>query len=148
MSEEELAEKEANRTGDLSLGRSKSGMSKSRRSAGQSRSLASIMGSRKGAATPNNQSRRISTGQRSETSDAEDVEAVADNVNEKRGMILPFQPLSISFDDVSYFVDMPAVSLANLSIPVLQATILLNFRAEVVESWILIVTLSSTAHRK
>lgn len=28
----------------------------------------------------------------------------------KRGMILPFQPLSISFDDVKYYVDMPAVS--------------------------------------
>lgn len=34
----------------------------------------------------------------------------------KRGMILPFQPLSISFDDLKYFVDMPAVSLAPLSI--------------------------------
>lgn len=27
----------------------------------------------------------------------------------RRGMILPFQPLSISFDDVCYYVDMPAV---------------------------------------
>lgn len=26
------------------------------------------------------------------------------------GMILPFQALSISFEDVSYYVDMPAVS--------------------------------------
>jgi hypothetical protein len=105
MSEEELAEIEANRTGDLSLGRSKS-----RKSMGQSRSLAAIMSTRKGAATPNNRSRRASTGQRSE-SDVEDVEAVAEPENTKRGMILPVQPLSISFDDVSYFVDMPAVSL-------------------------------------
>jgi hypothetical protein len=29
----------------------------------------------------------------------------------KRGMILPFQPLSISFDDLKYYVDMPAVSI-------------------------------------
>jgi hypothetical protein len=26
-----------------------------------------------------------------------------------RGMVLPFQPLSISFNDISYFVDLPAV---------------------------------------
>lgn len=28
---------------------------------------------------------------------------------EKRGMILPFEPLSISFRDINYYVDMPAV---------------------------------------
>lgn len=28
-----------------------------------------------------------------------------------RGMILPFTPLAMSFDEVSYFVDMPPVSL-------------------------------------
>lgn len=33
----------------------------------------------------------------------------AENVT-KRGMILPFQPLSLTFDNMSYFVDMPAVS--------------------------------------
>lgn len=27
----------------------------------------------------------------------------------KRGMILPFQPLSITFEDIKYYVDMPAV---------------------------------------
>lgn len=27
----------------------------------------------------------------------------------KRGMVLPFQPLAMSFDSVNYFVDMPAV---------------------------------------
>jgi len=46
----------------------------------------------------------------------EDVEAVVDVANDKRGMILPFEPLSISFDDVSYFVDMTAVSLFELLI--------------------------------
>ena len=29
---------------------------------------------------------------------------------EAKGMILPFEPLSMSFDELSYFVDMPAVS--------------------------------------
>ena len=113
LSEEELAEKEANRTGDVitSLGRSKS-----RRSGGQSRSLATMVGFKRGAATvPNNQSGRASTGQRSD-SDVEDVEAVAETQNTRRGMILPFRPLSISFDDISYFVDMPPVSL----VPVLK----------------------------
>lgn len=30
---------------------------------------------------------------------------------QKRGMILPFQPLALTFDSISYYVDMPAVSL-------------------------------------
>lgn len=29
----------------------------------------------------------------------------------KRGMVLKFQPLSLAFDHVNYYVDMPAVSL-------------------------------------
>lgn len=28
----------------------------------------------------------------------------------ERGMVLPFEPLSISFDDICYYVDLPAVS--------------------------------------
>lgn len=28
----------------------------------------------------------------------------------RRGMVLPFSPLSMCFDDVNYYVDMPAVS--------------------------------------
>lgn len=31
------------------------------------------------------------------------------NAAVRHGMSLPFQPLSISFDDVKYFVDMPVV---------------------------------------
>lgn len=31
-------------------------------------------------------------------------------ISPKRGMVLPFSPLAMSFDDVSYFVDMPPVS--------------------------------------
>lgn len=33
----------------------------------------------------------------------------ATGVAPKRGMVLPFQPLAMSFDSVNYFVDMPAV---------------------------------------
>ncbi|XWS66293.1 hypothetical protein CRYUN_Cryun05aG0187100 [Craigia yunnanensis] len=33
---------------------------------------------------------------------------VADQAPTKRGMVLPFQPLSIAFDHVNYYVDMPA----------------------------------------
>lgn len=33
----------------------------------------------------------------------------ATGVAPKRGMVLPFTPLAMSFDDVSYFVDMPPV---------------------------------------
>ena len=32
-----------------------------------------------------------------------------ENMNTKKGMVLPFTPLALSFDDVKYFVDMPAV---------------------------------------
>jgi hypothetical protein len=28
----------------------------------------------------------------------------------RRGMVLPFSPLAMSFDNVNYYVDMPAVS--------------------------------------
>lgn len=35
--------------------------------------------------------------------------------NRKRGMILPFQPLSITFDDIHYAVDMPQVVFSSLS---------------------------------
>lgn len=39
---------------------------------------------------------------------------------EAKGMVLPFEPLSISFDDISYYVDMPAVS------PFCQPQVFLN----------------------
>lgn len=35
----------------------------------------------------------------------------ANGVAPKRGMILPFTPLAMSFNDVDYYVDMPAVSV-------------------------------------
>lgn len=33
--------------------------------------------------------------------------------NEERGMVLPFEPHSITFDDIRYSVDMPQVSHTN-----------------------------------
>ena len=39
------------------------------------------------------------------------VEVSADaNRNKKKGMVLPFQPHSITFDDIRYSVDMPEVT--------------------------------------
>lgn len=41
----------------------------------------------------------------------EDLNLEATNgVSPKKGMILPFTPLAMSFDTVNYYVDMPAVS--------------------------------------
>ena len=37
------------------------------------------------------------------------IENAANN-QAKRGMVLPFQPLSLAFNHVNYYVDMPAVS--------------------------------------
>lgn len=36
--------------------------------------------------------------------------SAADQTPTKKGMVLPFQPLSLAFDHVNYYVDMPAVS--------------------------------------
>lgn len=35
----------------------------------------------------------------------------ANGVSPKRGMVLPFTPLAMSFNNVDYYVDMPAVSI-------------------------------------
>lgn len=96
MSKEELEEKEVNRTG-AALSKTKSA------SRSRSRSLASIMTS-KGDTLQQSKSRRSSTNRRPSDSDVE-----SEALQVTRGMILPFDPLIISFDDVSYFVDMPAV---------------------------------------
>lgn len=51
-------------------------------------------------------SRTTSTGlHRNEDANLE----AANGVTAKKGMILPFTPLAMSFEDVSYFVDMPPV---------------------------------------
>ena len=41
----------------------------------------------------------------------------ATGVSPKRGMVLPFTPLAMSFDEVNYYVDMPAVSSLILLYP-------------------------------
>ena len=38
------------------------------------------------------------------------------NPNRKRGMVLPFEPLSITFDEIRYAVDMPQVSIYLLAL--------------------------------
>lgn len=35
---------------------------------------------------------------------------LGNGINRKRGMVLPFTPLAMSFDSVNYYVDMPSVS--------------------------------------
>ena len=112
MSSEEMAEKEANRTGKIvSLRKSSSNAKNS------SRSLAAI-GTTNGTTTSRSR-RSFSSHQARDDELVVDEEAMAGNGRMKRGMILPFEPLSISFDDVSYYVDMPAVF--NLINGVLQA---------------------------
>ncbi|KAH0863994.1 hypothetical protein HID58_081205 [Brassica napus] len=43
-----------------------------------------------------------------EDHDGSKKEIPMENMNTKKGMVLPFTPLALSFDDVKYFVDMPA----------------------------------------
>jgi hypothetical protein len=59
----------------------------------------------------------FSVSQRSSTSagansDWSDAVAEADVVLPKKGMVLLFQPLSIAFNHINYFIDMPPVSSA------------------------------------
>lgn len=48
---------------------------------------------------------------------------VSESTQSRRGMVLPFQPLSLAFNHVNYYVDMPAVSsiLPNLKLPKFRA---------------------------
>lgn len=39
-------------------------------------------------------------------------------MTKKKGMILPFQPLAMTFHNVKYFVDMPKVSILDFFLPV------------------------------
>lgn len=46
-------------------------------------------------------------------------DAILDSTNgvaPKRGMILPFTPLAMSFDEVKYFVDMPPVRTNSIAL--------------------------------
>jgi hypothetical protein len=53
---------------------------------------------------------RFSASSTGANSDVSDAIAEAKGVQPKRGMILPFQPLTIAFHHINYFIDMPAVS--------------------------------------
>lgn len=44
-----------------------------------------------------------------ENNEPEASERTADRNTSNKGMILPFQPLSMTFHNVNYFVDMPKV---------------------------------------
>ena len=37
------------------------------------------------------------------------AELIKNNQNRRKGMVLPFEPHSITFDDIKYSVDMPQV---------------------------------------
>jgi ABC-type multidrug transport system fused ATPase/permease subunit len=51
---------------------------------------------------------RFSTSSTGANSDVSDAIAEVKGVQPKRGMILPFQPLTIAFHHINYFIDMPA----------------------------------------
>lgn len=46
--------------------------------------------------------------------------------NSKRGMVLPFQPHSITFDEITYSVDMPAVNTSTKVVPFIVQSIKLK----------------------
>jgi hypothetical protein len=105
LSEEELAEKQANREGALVLlkspNRSKR-RSHPRRSVTRNSSL-SRGGELQMQQIPSEQT--VSSFHRN----GSDHNTTNNRSVATRGMVLPFQPLSISFNDISYFVDLPTV---------------------------------------
>ena len=104
VTEEDLALKEANKVsegrGEPVLARGDRGhdmkMRKSRRSP-------SLTATSRRISRANGDNAQLTRSNR--TSDRQMVKPIAE-----RGMVLPFEPLSISFDDICYFVDLPAVS--------------------------------------
>jgi hypothetical protein len=102
LSEEDLAIKEANKTGaEISI-RPRDGESQ--------RSSRPKKSKRRNATTATNGEIK-----KSRTKRQSDREMVVPGTT--KGMILPFEPLSISFDNISYYVDMPAVSQLSLLQP-------------------------------
>eukprot|EP00253_Pinus_taeda_P007653 PITA_07653 len=98
VSEEALREKHANRTGEtMEVELSSRAVSKGKsieESASEARA-GEIM-------------RRSSVSSAGSLSDRLGATAAANSGKAKKGMVLPFEPLSIAFDDISYYVDMPA----------------------------------------
>ncbi|KAF8393289.1 hypothetical protein HHK36_021530 [Tetracentron sinense] len=84
LSEETLSKKHANRTGELI------GLSSRKRTSFRERG---------------DESRRRSTSSGSSSTRIDRIDEA--NQNRKRGMVLPFEPLSITFDEIRYAVDMP-----------------------------------------
>ncbi|KAL2629110.1 hypothetical protein R1flu_013796 [Riccia fluitans] len=109
ISEDELAEKYANLTGVVAESLQKSSMQKS-----MPRSLSASIGNGKvrRSITLNNGGQEASGGvqmsNRPSIRESFESRDSASGVPAKRGMILPFQPLAISFNDIKYYVDMPA----------------------------------------
>eukprot|EP01018_Ginkgo_biloba_P002637 Gb_30093 [translate_table: standard] len=96
ISEDAIEEKEANRTGNSTRAEEFQSVELVNRTNSLPSSL-SI-----GRARSSERSRRISSGvQDGEISDPHVL------VPHKKGMVLPFQPLSIAFENINYFVDMP-----------------------------------------
>ncbi|XP_068648074.1 pleiotropic drug resistance protein 1-like [Aristolochia californica] len=83
ISEESLSEQHANRTGEILEASSR----------------------RKSSASHRESSRRSTRSEGSASARSEGVNE--DDPNRKRGMVLPFAPLSITFDNIKYSVDMP-----------------------------------------
>eukprot|EP00253_Pinus_taeda_P012741 PITA_12741 len=98
VSEEALREKHANRTGEtMEVELSSRAVSKGKsieESASEARA-GEIM-------------RRSSVSSAGSLSDRLGATTAANSGKAKKGMVLPFEPLSIAFDDISYYVDMPA----------------------------------------
>jgi hypothetical protein len=104
LSEEDLAYKEATKVGSGALDEFALSSPSRKHSRSASRRLSPGKAAKRTSSSP--KSRELSELCRSRRSNDKNLVVP----KEQKGMILPFEPLSISFDDISYFVDMPAVS--------------------------------------
>lgn len=98
VTEESLQEQQANRTGEHKTVELTSRQGSKGKSIAESTSEghAAEITRRSDASSAGSQSDRLG------------ATATATSGRAKKGMVLPFQPLSIAFDDICYFVDMPA----------------------------------------
>ena len=53
--------------------------------------------------------RRESSNSEIHSSHDRELSNLQDSVPRKKGMVLPFQPLSMAFENINYYVDMPEV---------------------------------------
>lgn len=68
---------------------------------------------------PEDNSKNCSKKQLTSSSKGNKSSGVTNN-RTNRGMVLPFQPLSLAFNNVNYYVDMPAVSTFTLECTVIS----------------------------